>query len=80
PGPSNDFFIPATYETRYENLNATLSQSLGRGVRLMLTGKNLTDAERREVYRSEFISGDVTRRTHHEGVEWTLSIGGEIKF
>ncbi len=80
PGPSNDFFIPATYETRYETLNATLSQGLGGHVKLMLAAKNLTDAEHREVYRSEFVGTDVTRRSHRDGVEYSLSIGGEIRF
>jgi hypothetical protein len=80
PGPSNSFFIPATYLTRYETFNATLSQSLGRGVKLMFSAKNLTDAERREVYRSDFTGQDVTRRTHHDGIDFSLSIGGEIKF
>ena len=80
PGPSNSFFIPATYQTRFDTLNATFSQSLGRGVRLMFSAKNLTDAERREVYRSEFIGEDVTRRSHHDGIDFSLSIGGEIKF
>lgn len=80
PGPSNDFFVPATYETRWESLNASLSQSLGAGVKLTLAAKNLTDALRREVYRSEYIPDDVTRRSHTDGVDWSLSIGGEIRF
>ena len=80
PGPSNSFFVPATYETRYETLNASVSQALGDNVRLTIAAKNLTDAARREVYRSEFIADDVTRRTWSEGVEWSLSIGGEIRF
>jgi len=80
PGPSNSFFVPATYLTRYESLSASLSQSLGGNVRLMLSGKNLTDALHREVYRSDLIANDVTRRSWTEGVEWTLSIGGEVRF
>ncbi len=80
PGPSNDFFVPATYETRYDSLNATLTQSLGSHVKLTLAAKNLTDPERTEVYRSEFLGDDVTRRSHTEGVEYSLSIGGEIRF
>jgi outer membrane receptor protein involved in Fe transport len=80
PGPSNSFFVPATYETRYEQASVTLSQQLAKGVRLALAGRNLTNALRREVYRSEYIDDDVTRRSYTEGVEWSLSIGGEIRF
>ena len=79
-GPSNDYFVPATYQTRFETLNVTLSQPLGRGIRISLSGRNLTNALRRQVYRSEFIDDDVTRRSFTEGVDWSLSIGGEITF
>jgi hypothetical protein len=61
-------------------LNATLSQSLGGHVKMTLAAKNLTDALHREVYRSEFIGDDVTRRSHSEGIEYSLTIGGEIRF
>lgn len=80
PGPSNSYFIPATYETRYEQASVTLTQALGKGVRMTLAGRNLTNALRREVYRSEFLESDVTRRSYTEGIEWSLSIGGEIRF
>lgn len=80
PGPSDDFFVPATYETRWENLNASISQALGAHVRLTLSAKNLTDTQRQQVYRSDFIGPDVTRRTYSEGVEYSLSIGGEVRF
>jgi outer membrane receptor protein involved in Fe transport len=79
-GPSGDFFVPATYQTRYETLNVTLSQPLGSGIRLMLSGRNLTNALRRQVYRSEYQDDDVTRRSFTEGVDWSLMIGGEITF
>jgi len=79
-GPSSDFFVPATYATRFETLNLTLSQQLGRGIRLTLAGRNLTDAVQRQVYRSEFLDDDVTRREFQPGVDWSLSIGGEITF
>jgi len=79
-GPSADYFVPATYVTRYETLNLTVSQQLGRGIRLTLAGRNLTDAVQRQVYRSEFIDDDVTRRQFQPGVDWSLSIGGEISF
>ncbi|MFY9341785.1 MAG: outer membrane beta-barrel protein, partial [Planctomycetota bacterium] len=80
PGPSNDFFVPATYRTRHDSLNAVLSQSLGGHVKLTLAAKNLTDSSHTEVYRSEFLAGDTVRRSWSTGTELSLSIGGEIRF
>ncbi|MEZ6037085.1 MAG: TonB-dependent receptor [Planctomycetota bacterium] len=80
PGPSNSAFVPATYDKRYDNLSATLSQDLGRGVRLQLSVQNLTNAQREQFYSTEYLAEDVTRRTYKTGVTWALSIGGEIAF
>ena len=80
PGPSGSFFVPSTYDTRFESLNASVMQPLGKGMRLTIGARNLTDALRRQVYRSELIEDDVTRRTFTDGVEWSVSIGGEIHF
>ncbi|MCC7398482.1 MAG: TonB-dependent receptor [Planctomycetes bacterium] len=80
PGPSNDFFVPATYQTEFDTLTASVSQALGDHVKLTIAGKNLTDPERRQVYRSPFVPGDTLRRSHTDGVEWSVSIGGEITF
>lgn len=80
PGPSNDYFVPATYERAFGTLNATLSQSLGSNVRLSLAAKNLTDTTQRQVYRSEFQEGETLRRAYSEGIEYSLTIGGEVTF
>ena len=80
PGPANAQYSPATYDRRFDNLSATIGQDLGRGVRLTLSATNLTDAMRRQVYRSEYVPEDVTRRTYKTGVTYTLQIGGEIHF
>ena len=80
PGPSNNAFVPATYDRRFDNLTATLTQSLGRGVRLSFAAQNLTDAKRRQVYRTEFLPEDVTRREFRTGISYSLSISGEILF
>ncbi len=80
PGPSNTFFVPSTYETRWANLNASISQALGAHVRITFSAKNLTDEVREQVYRSDFTGPDVTRRTYSEGIEYSLGIGGEVRF
>lgn len=80
PGPSDDFLVPATYRTRYDSLTASVAQPLSSNVRLSVSAKNLTESPHREVYRSEFIGEDVTRRSWSQGIEWSFSLGGEIRF
>ena len=80
PGPSNSAFIPATFDRSYDNLTVTLRQELGRGVTLSLKASNLTDANRQQVYRTKYIPEDVVRRDYTQGVSYSLSIGGVIRF
>jgi hypothetical protein len=68
------------YATETDRLNFSLTQNLGRGVKLVFQAKNLTDPAIREVYRGDTIGADVTKTSYHEGVDYTLSIGGEIRF
>jgi hypothetical protein len=80
PGPSNSAFIPATYDKAYDNLTLTMRQSLGKGVTLSFSAKNLTDANRQQVYRTKYLPEDVVRRDYTTGITYSLSIGGEIRF
>ena len=73
-------FVPATYRTEFDTLNFSLMQPLGEHVSLTFAAKNLTDAEQREVYRSDYVGGDVLRRLSTDGVEYSLSLGGVVKF
>ena len=41
---------------------------------------NLTNPDRREVYRSDYIGDDVTKTSRSDGIEYSIGIGGEIKF
>ena len=79
-GESNGNFVPSLYAVEYDRLNFSLSQQLGPHVRLSFGAKNLTDPDRREVYRSTYIGDDVTRSSYSEGIEYTLGIGGEFRF
>jgi hypothetical protein len=80
PGPGDTAFSPATYDREYDSLTATFRQQLGKGVQVTLTASNLTDAVRRQVYRSEFLPEDVLRREYTTGITYSISIGGEIRF
>ncbi len=79
-GPSNSTFVPPTYLTQFDTLNLSVAQKLGENVRLVFAAKNLTDSEQREVYRSEFIASDVLRRRSSDGIDFSLTLGGEIRF
>lgn len=80
PGPSNNNFIPATYDKGFDNISLTFAQQLGRGCTLSFTCSNLTDANRQQVYRSDFLASDVVRRDYRNGVTYSLSIGGVVNF
>lgn len=79
-GQSNGNFVPSVYALQSDSLNVSLSQKLGPWVVLSLAAKNLTNPDITTVYRSDYIDGDVTKTTYTRGIEYTLSIGGEIKF
>lgn len=72
--------VPATYLEKYDTLNVTLAQRLGDHVTLTFAAKNLTDSEQVEVFRSDYVAGDVLRRRSSDGVEYSLTLGGEIRF
>lgn len=79
-GPSSAGIVPATYLSRFDTLNLSLSQKLGANMRLTFAAKNLTDAKQREVYRSDYVAGDTLRRLSSDGVEYSLTLGGEFRF
>lgn len=79
-GQSAGNLIPNVYATAYDTLNFTLSQALGQYTKLEFRAKNLTDARIETVYRSPYIGDDVRKTSHTTGVEYSLGIGGEIRF
>lgn len=79
-GESNGNFVPSVYAVQYDRLNFSFSQQLGPNMRLQFGAKNLTNPDRREVYRSDYIGDDVTKTSRSDGVEYSIGIGGEVKF
>ena len=79
-GTPNPTTAPPIYLTRYDTLNASLTQRLGDHLRLTFRARNLTDADRIEVYRYEFFGGDVVHSVANQGIEYSFSIGGEYRF
>jgi hypothetical protein len=72
--------IPDVYAEAYGTLNVTVSQRIGKYVRLDFQAKNLTNPEIKEVYRSDVIGDDVTRTSYTKGIELSLALGVEFAF
>jgi outer membrane receptor protein involved in Fe transport len=73
-GESNGNFVPSVYSKEFGTLNASVSQGFGKHVKFQLQAKNLTNPDIEEVYRSEYIGGDVTKTSYTRGVEFTLGL------
>jgi outer membrane receptor protein involved in Fe transport len=73
-GESDGNYIPAVYAKEYGSLNLSVSQKIGERVTLQFQGKNLTNPRIQEVYRSDFINGDVTKTSYTRGREYSLGV------
>jgi len=67
-------FVPNVYQKEFATLNLSLSRVIGKHFKLQLQAKNLTDPDIEEVYRSEFIGGDVLKSSSSKGSEVSLSL------
>ena len=72
--------MPDVYAEDYGTLNLSAMQPLGRLFRLTFAAKNLTNPAIQTVYRSDYIDGDVLRSTYSQGIEYSLTLGMELKF
>jgi len=77
-GTSNTDFVPAVYAKEYGTLNMSLSRKIGEHATLVFQAKNLTDPTIEQVYRSQYIDGDVTKESYTAGREFT--VGLNIRF
>lgn len=79
-GLNDTKFVPSVYAKEYGTLNVTYSQKLGKYLKLQLQGKNLTNPDIEEVYRSPYTGGDVTKTLYTKGIEYSIGIGVEVAF
>ncbi|MBL8802897.1 MAG: TonB-dependent receptor [Planctomycetes bacterium] len=73
-------FIPSIYAKSVSTLNFSLSQKLGKYFTLQFQARNLTNPDIEEVFRSEYISSDVTRRLFTRGIDMSLTLGARFSF
>jgi TonB-dependent receptor len=73
-GQSQGQFIPSVYETQYGTLNMSLTHQLRDNCKIKFQAKNLTNPKIDEVYRSEYIGGDITKTSYRKGMDFSLSL------
>lgn len=79
-GQDDGNFVPSVYANDYDTLNFSISQKLGQYFKLQFQAKNLTNPAIEEVYRSEYIDGDVVKTSYTKGVEYSISLGASFSF
>lgn len=77
---ANGNFIPNIYARTFDTLNVSIQQELGPYANLRLQAKNLTNPDIEEVFRAPSIGADVTNTSNRRGIDYSISIGGQITF
>jgi TonB-dependent receptor len=77
-GVAANNFVPSIYARRFDSLNLSVSQRLGKYFKLQFQIKNVTDPLLRTVYRSEYIGDDVTNTSYSRGLEYALALTAEV--
>lgn len=77
-GESKGNFVPSLYQKEYGTLNLSVSQKLGEHWKLRFQAKNLLNPKIEEVYRSDYIPGDVTHTSFRKGTEFSLSVSASF--
>ncbi|MEZ6017595.1 MAG: TonB-dependent receptor [Planctomycetota bacterium] len=73
-------FVPSIYAKAYDTLNFSLTQPLGPFLALQLQAKNLTNPSIDEVYRSDYIDGDVLHTSYSKGLDYSISLSAKFSF
>lgn len=79
-GQARGNFIPNVYAIEFDTLNLTLAQQISEFTTLEFRAKNLTNPRIDTVFRSPYIGEDVLRTSTSLGIDFSVSISGEIKF
>jgi outer membrane receptor protein involved in Fe transport len=79
-GQSNGNYVPNVYAEGFDTLNVSVTQGVGKGMKLQFGAKNLTNPDISEVYRSPYIGADVPKSSYTAGIDFYFGIGGEVRF
>ncbi|MBI1368391.1 MAG: outer membrane beta-barrel protein [Planctomycetes bacterium] len=75
---AGSIFIPNVYAAEYGTLNFTVTQKLGKYFKVKFQAKNLTNPDIETYYQSGF--GPVTKTSHTNGIDLSISIGADFNF
>lgn len=78
-GESNGNLVPNIYLKGYGTLNLSVSQKLGEGLKLQFQAKNLLNPDIKTVYRGDGLD-ERTETSISKGIDFSLSLSGEIRF
>lgn len=79
-GVTDGAFVPSIYALPVGTLNVTVTQNLGKHFKLFFQAKNLTNPEIETVYRSDYISGDVTNTRYTTGIDLSVGLSAQFTF
>ena len=79
-GEADGNFVPNVYAEEFGTLNVSVDQALGEWFRLRFQAKNLTNPDINTVYRSPYIGPDVLKTSFTRGIDYSLSLGAEVRF
>lgn len=66
--------IPNVYELGYGTLNFTVSQAIGEHWSVSFKVKNLTDTERKQVWRASGVAGEETYKSYRSGRDYSIGV------
>jgi outer membrane receptor protein involved in Fe transport len=73
-GQSSGKYIPNVYAKEFGTLNFGASYKIKENCKVKFQAKNLTNPKIKEVYRSEYIDGDVDKTSYRRGIEYSVSM------
>ncbi len=79
-GAQSGRFVPNIYALEYGALNVSVSQKIGKYLKLTFRAKNILNPEIETVYRSEYIRDDVVKTSYRKGIDWSLGLSLNIPF
>jgi hypothetical protein len=71
-------YVPDVYSEEFGTLNLSIMQPIRDHLKIMFQAKNITNPEIREVYRSDFVSGEATKTSYRRGIDLALSLEYEF--
>jgi outer membrane receptor protein involved in Fe transport len=73
-------FVPNVYALEYGTLNMGITQKIGPYVKVSFQARNLTNPEIQEVYRSEYVGGDVLKTSFTRGIDYSIGVSANFTF